>query len=133
MCVCVYVCVLVQSFLSLCQGNHYQFDTLRRAKHSSMMVLYHLHNPAEPAFSSTCNMCQREMEAGTGYRCTKCQDFDLCADCKQTRGHEHPLVVSVMTHTQHTHKMQICSLARASIRYRCFVSCDDTWLTTVMG
>lgn len=35
-----------QAFLSLCQGNHYQYDTHpSKLKHSSMMVLYHLHNP----------------------------------------------------------------------------------------
>ena len=47
-----------QAFLSLCQGNHYQFDSLRRAKHSSMMVLYHLHNPNAPAWASACNKCR---------------------------------------------------------------------------
>ncbi|KAI5082147.1 hypothetical protein GOP47_0001890 [Adiantum capillus-veneris] len=70
-----------QAFLSLCQGNHYQYDTLRRAKHSSMMVLYHLHNPTAPAFVTTCNMCHRDIETGQGWRCETCPDFDLCNAC----------------------------------------------------
>eukprot|EP00798_Chlamydomonas_sp_ICE-L_P023039 gene23039-30234_t len=84
-----------QTFLSLCQGNHYQFDTLRRAKHSSMMVLYHLHNPTAQAFTTNCNVCQNEVELGTGFRCTVCQDFDICAKCKATTGHPHPMTAHV--------------------------------------
>jgi hypothetical protein len=42
-------------FLNLCQGNHYQFDTLRRAKHSSMMVMWHVHHPLAPSFVHSCN------------------------------------------------------------------------------
>ena len=72
-----------QAFLSLCQGNHFQFDSLRRAKHTTMMVLYHLNNPSEPAFVATCNVCSRELEAGAGYRCTKCADFDICEECRR--------------------------------------------------
>lgn len=81
-----------QSFLHLCQGNHYQFDTLRRAKHSSMMVLYHLHNPEEPAFVSQCNVCGGEMEPGKGWRCTVCKDFDMCDYCKNHAPHPHPML-----------------------------------------
>ncbi|XP_059642973.1 histone acetyltransferase HAC1-like [Cornus florida] len=83
-----------QAFLSLCQGNHYQYDTLRRAKHSSMMVLYHLHNPTAPAFVITCNICRLDIEAGQGWRCEICPDYDLCNACYQKDGavdHPHKL------------------------------------------
>ncbi|KAJ4964510.1 hypothetical protein NE237_024449 [Protea cynaroides] len=83
-----------QAFLSLCQGNHYQYDTLRRAKHSSMMVLYHLHNPTAPAFVTTCNICQHDVEAGQGWRCEICPDYDVCNSCYQKDGgvdHPHKL------------------------------------------
>ncbi|XP_077223066.1 histone acetyltransferase HAC1-like isoform X2 [Tasmannia lanceolata] len=80
-----------QAFLSLCQGNHYQYDTLRRAKHSSMMVLYHLHNPTAPAFVTTCNVCHHDVEAGQGWRCETCSDFDVCNACYQKEGGvDHP-------------------------------------------
>lgn len=80
-----------QAFLSLCQGNHYQYDTLRRAKHSSMMVLYHLHNPTAPAFVTTCNTCHHDIETGQGWRCETCPDFDICNACYQKDGNaSHP-------------------------------------------
>ncbi|XP_059643314.1 histone acetyltransferase HAC1-like [Cornus florida] len=80
-----------QAFLSLCQGNHYQYDTLRRAKHSSMMVLYHLHNPTAPAFVTTCNVCHLDIETGQGWRCEICPDYDVCNGCYQKDGGvDHP-------------------------------------------
>ncbi|GMY38343.1 histone acetyltransferase HAC1-like [Fagus crenata] len=83
-----------QAFLSLCQGNHYQYDTLRRAKHSSMMVLYHLHNPTAHAFVTTCNICHLDVETGQGWRCEVCPDYDVCNSCFQKDGgidHPHKL------------------------------------------
>ncbi|KAK9054276.1 hypothetical protein SSX86_025354 [Deinandra increscens subsp. villosa] len=87
-----------QAFLSLCQGNHYQYDTLRRAKHSSMMVLYHLHNPTAPAFVTTCNRCHNDIETGQGWRCDVCPDFDVCNSCYHNDGgidHPHKLTPHV--------------------------------------
>nr|GEU76674.1 histone acetyltransferase HAC1-like isoform X1 [Tanacetum cinerariifolium] len=83
-----------QAFLSLCQGNHYQYDTLRRAKHSSMMVLYHLHNPTAPAFVTTCNKCHLDIETGQGWRCETCPEYDVCNSCYYKDGgigHPHKL------------------------------------------
>jgi E1A/CREB-binding protein len=83
-----------QAFLNLCQGNHYQFDQLRRAKHSSMMVLWHLHNRDAPKFVQQCTTCSREILAGYRFHCPTCADFDQCQDCfsspKVTR-HPHQL------------------------------------------
>merc|ERR1712110_1125738 len=71
-----------QSFLNLCRGNHYQFDELRRSKHTSMMVLWHLHNRGAPKFVQQCGACNREILTGVRYHCKICTpDFDLCSEC----------------------------------------------------
>merc|ERR1712238_573442 len=72
-----------QLFLNLCQGNHYQFDQLRRAKHTSMMVLWHLHNRDAPKFVQQCAICAREILSGYRYHCPTCADFDMCTECFQ--------------------------------------------------
>ena len=82
-----------QSFLNLCQGNHYQFDQLRRAKHTSMMVLYHLHNPDVPKFVPSCHICHVDILTGVRYHCEQCEQ-DFCQNCYgQNNGkvHNHPL------------------------------------------
>mmetsp|Transcript_127553 Transcript_127553/g.369253 ORF Transcript_127553/g.369253 Transcript_127553/m.369253 type:complete len:1783 (-) Transcript_127553:44-5392(-) len=83
-----------QAFLNLCQGNHYQFDQLRRAKHSSMMVLWHLHNRDAPKFVQQCTTCSREILTGYRFHCPTCADFDQCQECVQnpnTPRHPHQL------------------------------------------
>ncbi|KAL7680613.1 putative Zinc finger, TAZ-type, Zinc finger, ZZ-type, bromodomain, Zinc finger, PHD-type [Plasmopara halstedii] len=80
-----------QAFLSLCQGNHYQFDELRRAKHSSMMALYHLGNPNPNAYVYECNACTRDIVAGNRWHCHTCPDFDVCDSCYAKEKHEHSL------------------------------------------
>uniref|UniRef100_A0A7S1ZCA9 histone acetyltransferase n=1 Tax=Trieres chinensis TaxID=1514140 RepID=A0A7S1ZCA9_TRICV len=83
-----------QAFLNLCQGNHYQFDQLRRAKHSSMMVLWHLHNRDAPAFVQQCAVCSREILTGYRYHCTVCAGYDQCHECvsnPSTPRHPHQL------------------------------------------
>jgi E1A/CREB-binding protein len=70
-----------QAFLNLCRGNHYQFDEVRRAKHTSMMVLWHLHNRDAPKFVQQCVACNREILSGKRYHCNSCSDYDLCQEC----------------------------------------------------
>lgn len=82
------------AFLALCTGNRYQFDELRRAKHSTMMTLYHLHNPKAPAHLYTCNMCNKDILGQQRFHCDICQggDFDICRACYAKHGHVHKLI-----------------------------------------
>ena len=73
------------TFLENCQYRHYQFDTLRRAKHSSLMLLYHLHRPLDPATRPHCAICS-EVITELRWSCTECpQGFDVCCECKEDR------------------------------------------------
>lgn len=70
-----------QQFLNYCQTNHFQFDELRRAKHTTMMVLFQLHNPNAPKFLENCVACFREIAHGIRYHCNECSNVNLCEDC----------------------------------------------------
>jgi E1A/CREB-binding protein len=70
-----------QLFLNYCQMNNCQFDDLRKAKHTTMMVLYQLHTPAAPKFFQQCGSCQRDIVHGNRYHCNICSSFDLCDAC----------------------------------------------------
>jgi hypothetical protein len=67
-------------FLELCQFRHYQFDSLRRAKHSSLMLLYHLQNPHDKRCHACCSHCDEKIHS-LRWHCDECPNFDLCGNC----------------------------------------------------
>ena len=58
------------AFLTMARERHYEFSSLRRAKFSSMSMLYELHNQGQDKFVYTCNNCKSHVE--TRYHCTVC-------------------------------------------------------------
>lgn len=83
------------SFLHFCQENHYQFGTLRRAKHSSMMILYHLHKQVPLTTGRTCSICLRDILELAGWCCDTCPNFDVCNTCYHENSescHSHKLI-----------------------------------------
>ena len=88
-------CPLLDSrhtFLEMCQFWHYQFDSLRRAKHSTVMLLYHLHVPRAESLGISCAACAREIRR-VRWHCATCVDFNICRACERERGaaHRHAL------------------------------------------
>lgn len=68
-------------FLALCQEYQYQFDTLLRAKHSTMMILYNLKNPEAHTVMPICQICKNFIEKGNSWRCEHCSYCFLCWEC----------------------------------------------------
>ncbi|XP_019057053.1 PREDICTED: histone acetyltransferase HAC2 [Tarenaya hassleriana] len=79
-------------FLELCQKNNYQFDTLRRAKYSSMMILYHLHSQNEQMISQQngsakviCTLCNGDITTELHHPCLICSKYKVCMRCYSER------------------------------------------------
>jgi hypothetical protein len=81
-----------QTFLEMCQFRHYQFDSLRRAKYSSVMLLYHLMYPLSKYTRPRCSECQSIITT-VRWHCTLCLDshYDVCNNCFSIAqlNHEH--------------------------------------------
>ena len=73
-------------FLNFARDKHHEFSSLRRAKYSSMALLYELHNQGNEKFVYTCNKCKASVESR--YHCTVCDDYDLCIACYENKGRE---------------------------------------------
>ncbi|CAL5078482.1 unnamed protein product [Urochloa decumbens] len=99
-------------FLKHCQDNQFQFDTLRRAKHSTMMILYYLHN-------SICFACHRAVDQCLVWRCLECLGCTFCEPCYKQNGeslHIHGLR-QIDTSKKNTAQDYVECLVHAS---RCF-------------
>jgi len=90
-----------QTFLEMCQYRHYQFDSLRRAKYSSLMLLHHMLYPQSKSTRLVCSECG-EIITHVRWHCTLClaSDYDVCGECLSTaqQHHEHELTPVRLTY-----------------------------------
>ena len=77
------------SFLQMAREKHLEFSSLRRAKFSTLVMLYELHNEGRQSFLYTCNVCKDQIE--TRWHCNECDEYDLCNRCYKRENHPHPM------------------------------------------
>ena len=58
------------AFLTMAREKHWEFSSLRRAKFSTMAMLYELHTQGGDRFVYNCNNCRMAVE--TRYHCKEC-------------------------------------------------------------
>jgi hypothetical protein len=91
------------ALLEFSQYRNFEFDTLRRAKYSTSMLLYHLHNDDAPGLVPLCTSCSSIIEHVRWHQIRKrssCQApsaEELCCECHAVRSDGDkfiPLLVS---------------------------------------
>lgn len=68
------------TFLEMSQFRHMQFDTLRRAKHSSLTLLYHQLHHCDKRCGPLCSVCGERCTA-IRWHCELCPGFEVCHGC----------------------------------------------------
>jgi hypothetical protein len=78
------------AFLEMCQYRHYQFDSLRRAKYSSMMIIFHLNSEnSSLLLQPTCSLCSKPMFHVRWHCGEGCVNYDTCQSCYESSSHHH--------------------------------------------
>ena len=57
------------AFLTVARDKHWEFSSLRRAKYSTMCMLFDLHNQGQ---DYSCNLCSKQ-HVETRYHCSECE------------------------------------------------------------
>ncbi|CAH8383079.1 unnamed protein product [Eruca vesicaria subsp. sativa] len=98
-----------QVFLSFSQKHNYSFDSLRRAKHSSMMILHGLHSSdkhhlsqnSTSLFQVTCTTCEKDISKTIYYSCLICSGYRVCTACYNKNAVLRMLHLLPMTPSKH--------------------------------
>ncbi|XP_073221147.1 histone acetyltransferase HAC12-like isoform X2 [Cicer arietinum] len=86
-------------FLSFCKKNQFQFDTLRRAKYSTMMILDHLKGLTLLTVGTVCSICSQNV-LQQSWKCEVCPKCVVCSACYKDKGagcHQHKLTQKYST------------------------------------
>jgi E1A/CREB-binding protein len=84
-----------RGLLNFCNGNHYQFNQLRRAMHTSIMVLRRLHK-----FVQQCVSCSRVSSFCHRIDCQTCPDFGQCQESQLTEAQRQEQQRHMQLHIQ---------------------------------
>ena len=100
------------ALLEFSQFRSLEFDTLRRAKYSSSMLLYHLHNEGAPGLIPKCSSCCQEIEGVRWHRINKVVERRAVA-AVPTSGRKPKVMANVSFEPE-----ELCSTCFSKIDYQ---------------